>query len=1214
MKPISNKGRGTEAHIECDEPEGTGVLRPDEVEPKVEPKEPSMGRRKRKLKLPRNSQQKLFQCDQCRCRFLTYLELQVHFDYLHMGVRRCFECKVKFSKQNDMLMHMTKFHSDDTKFVCEYCDDAFLSKEELDNHRKRCKTNSAAKQAQTPPVELPLAASLLANATKSQRQQTPRSSTASTPVTRSRAKTAMVVITPIIPPSPPPPTPPAATTTGRRRRPPWLEQFSSGDYGPSWAKVRREVKPVSEKSSPGSTPGRKNESSKASSSQLLDADSDLDVTTSPEKKPLNAESESEELLCNFCQKSFPSISALSAHHITSHPGTRFSCVICRREFETKTELSEHFQEQHTTAQGLSKCHLCPFTRRTSNLVRTHLATWHSPTIGTQCSLCPEVFFCEEALIIHERRKHSKRSFFQCNRCAAYLPSRFACIVHFRTEHKERREFKCKTCGLTFDMKKTMLKHVWKEHPDVRLFACRACPKTYKHANSLQKHVDEAHNGIVRLKCTMCSYTTSTAISYSTHLKQIHGVNTADTEKKRYGCKICGKNFHLLVTLRHHTSVAHADDQPMKCQFCSSVFSTRTDLLHHIRSTHNRRKRLECRICHRSVGHAGILKRHMRSCHPGPGEHPERKCPFCYKRFRLTSAYDRHIKQHEEGTVKKKKKKLPPPVDCDVCGLFFRTAYKRDVHVSREHHDDPTRICRGCQVNFSSKEDFKKHMDDVHNGVPLSKPPIAGTCKICGRDYFNRGALRSHMQYGHLGTKDFKCSYCPATFIQPRSLMQHERKAHTRPGLRCKRCYAFFKNPDRLRLHMLYMHENVTEFKCRFCELVFRSPRARDVHMKVVHSFSALAGFRHASKNSKGGERIDFMQTSQIDGGAFVDKDFICTYCNKPFDTHDKMQEHIATDHQSKKLFECAYCDLKFSKACDRKQHIYDCHPEKPKFVCNICSKRLITQKDFCKHRREHSEAPVQTYNCDHCTDSFTDPFHLLCHLRATHTELEIHACEYCSQLFNSDAEVQEHTKEAHAAHLAGTFTCKKCGLPLRSQWFLQVHAKTRHPQVLNPRPPAHFDCRYCNKKFVSMTHLRSHIVYSHNGRIVSADYGQVRKEVVRYVCSMCTKRMCTIASLRTHMAVIHRVRMPFPPKSIVDKEAACYDCEYCRASFALPKFLDKHMFDVHMEPCIRISASSVDETVPGPTDVVELIDSFDKIEARRKHLNFQYTNLTADHL
>ncbi|VDN13488.1 unnamed protein product [Dibothriocephalus latus] len=225
------------------------------------------------------------------------------------------------------------------------------------------------------------------------------------------------------------------------------------------------------------------------------------MTPSPKKKRQDTESESEELLCNFCQKSFPSISALSAHHITSHPGTRFSCVICRMEFETKTELSDHFQEQHTTAQGQSKCHLCPFSRRTSNLVRTHVATWHS-----------------------------QRSFFQCNRCAAYLPSRFACIVHFRTEHK-----------------------------DVRLFACRACPKTYKHANSLQKHVDEAHNGIVRLKCTMCSYTTSTAISYSTHLKQIHGVNTADSETKRYGCKICGKNFHLLVTLRHHTSVAHAGE-------------------------------------------------------------------------------------------------------------------------------------------------------------------------------------------------------------------------------------------------------------------------------------------------------------------------------------------------------------------------------------------------------------------------------------------------------------------------------------------------------------------------------------------------------------------------------------------------------------------------------------------------------------------------------
>ncbi|VDN10617.1 unnamed protein product [Dibothriocephalus latus] len=72
--------------------------------------------------------------------------------------------------------------------------------------------------------------------------------------------------------------------------------------------------------------------------------------------------------------------------------------------------------------------------------------------------------------------------------------------------------------------------------------------------------------------------------------------------------------------------------------------------------------------------------------------------------------------------------------------------------------------------------------------------------------------------------------------------------------------------------------------------------------------------------------------------------------------------------------------------------------------------------------------------------------------------------------------------------------------------------------------------------------------------------------------------------------------MPFPPQSIVDKEAACYDCEYCRASFALPKFLDKHMFDVHMEPCIRVSTKSLEENVPGPTDVVELIELPQEVE------------------
>ncbi|VDM01577.1 unnamed protein product [Schistocephalus solidus] len=180
IKPEESECFSTEALIECDEPEATGVLRPDEVEPKKEPKEPPVERPKRKSKLPRithdehdhhdhdhkhptittttdsstvlvgrcppyapkkggagtvNNQvvlnsfpePKLFQCDQCRFRFLTYVELQVHFDYLHMV------------------------------------------------------SASQMKEAQTPPVGLPLAATLLANATKSQRLQAPPSSTASTP-------------------------------------------------------------------------------------------------------------------------------------------------------------------------------------------------------------------------------------------------------------------------------------------------------------------------------------------------------------------------------------------------------------------------------------------------------------------------------------------------------------------------------------------------------------------------------------------------------------------------------------------------------------------------------------------------------------------------------------------------------------------------------------------------------------------------------------------------------------------------------------------------------------------------------------------------------------------------------------------------------------------------------------------------------------------------
>lgn len=144
----------------------------------------------------------------------------------------------------------------------------------------------------------------------------------------------------------------------------------------------------------------------------------------------------------------------------------------------------------------------------------------------------------------------------------------------------------------------------------------------------------------------------------------------DSDKRKFKCDECQKEFASLGNLKRHTLTVHNGEKPYKCEKCNSKFGQ----MHH-------------------------LHRHMRY---HTGDKPF-KCSQCNKGFAQQSDLGRHILVH---TGEK-------PFTCDICHKLFRHMGNLRQH-RRVHTKDYSPFeCRGCGARFKKSINFYNHMRTVH---------------------------------------------------------------------------------------------------------------------------------------------------------------------------------------------------------------------------------------------------------------------------------------------------------------------------------------------------------------------------------------------------------------------------------------------------------------------------------------------------------------------
>ncbi|XP_014163322.1 PR domain zinc finger protein 14 [Geospiza fortis] len=172
-------------------------------------------------------------------------------------------------------------------------------------------------------------------------------------------------------------------------------------------------------------------------------------------------------------------------------------------------------------------------------------------------------------------------------------------------------------------------------------------------------------------------------------------------------------------------------------------------------------------------------------------------------------------------------------------------------------------------------------------------------------------------------ESFKCERCGKVFAYKyyrdkhlkytRCVDQGDRK------FPCHLCDRSFEKRDRLRIHILHVHEKHRPHKCSTCGKSFSQSSSLNKHMRV-HS----------------GERP-----------------YKCVYCNKAFTASSILRTHIR-QHSGEKPFKCKHCGKAFASHAAHDSHVRRTHSKDKGCTCSVCGQHFPQQEDYSFHVKIHA--------------------------------------------------------------------------------------------------------------------------------------------------------------------------------------------------------------------------------------------------------------------
>ena len=398
-------------------------------------------------------------------------------------------------------------------------------------------------------------------------------------------------------------------------------------------------------------------------------------------------------------------------------------------------------------------------------------------------------------------------------------------------------------------------------------------------------------------------------------------------------------------------------------------------------------------------------------------------------------------------------RMTKPTACQYCGKIYTTALPLQNHITKMHSGEKlqkvtcdadlkshiSKIHENSEQNQKSKEPSeennqskveKKTIDKKSLKNANEKPPkefkkvelkenyekLADgkvSCKLCGKIFNFEIHLKNHLKYIH------HQKMIPEPEMIKNEQIKNEPKKKSSAGLKCEKCQRIFRNENVLKKHDLHCNKTVTTnaelkpkndmTKCEICQKNFLK-KFINIHMETMHS-----GHQEPTPKEKSSE-------------------ITCTKCKEILPNVKLLERHMYTFHQSKI---CHICDKKFQDHESLENHLAKDHTEKnednepqqkPKppaevkqkssFSCEKCHKPFQYLKSLKNHTCQKSplkfDKPVECENCGH---SFIYAKRLKDHKCGSRPSKNLKSCEYCEKKFSYETSLKTHIFKEHMDQL-----------------------------------------------------------------------------------------------------------------------------------------------------------------------------------------------------
>ncbi len=469
---------------------------------------------------------------------------------------------------------------------------------------------------------------------------------------------------------------------------------------------------------------------------------------------------------------------------------------------------------------------------------------------------------------------------------------------------------------------------------------------------------QTSQGSATLDGTPCNQKESMSVtSYQPLLKNLPKDKKSESQKRRklgapirhVKCRICSKQFFNNYFLKRHHAVTHLARrklvrnvlvQRLEKKYNFVKTSSRNDfekfnILHTRKHNHKLHKyqskpkhvmkrksssdsksvrwRYACDQCDETLSEFYQVRDHIQVKHKGQ----LLECTFCDRKFKSR----RSLNRHREG----------------VHGTYGKI---KSVDVTR-------RLCRICNVTFSTRQMFREHVEathtvrvecnktfDVTTPYFLRKPPASAP--VPGRDRIVSKKIKANKSPKVLNmpveedksksdvndkSTSITCPFCDMMFTQQIEVRQHIKSLHRDKRFSCDKCHKTFSRKDTVRTHKKIAHEGKTyqkkRFYCHKCNRHYACVRSLRDHIKVEHDgISFTCGSCDASFRSRHG--LDYHTES-----LHKSKKFPCQKCDKVFSAADNLRQHVKVAHEGH-LYECTLCGVKFKNRRSIYKHRKTC--------------------------------------------------------------------------------------------------------------------------------------------------------------------------------------------------------------------------------------------------------------------------------------------------